>query len=622
MPKGHNGKILRVNLSNGRIAKEEYDETFYRTYYGGRGFNAYFLFKEVPVGADPMGPENRLVFSLGPLTGAPISGSGRSSVGAKSPLTGGYGEAEAGGFFGAELKHAGFDAIVVEGKAAKPVYLWVHDGEAEVRDASKLWGMNTLESQEAIRSELGDGRIRTAQIGPGGENLVRFACVINDLKHAAGRCGMGAVMGSKNLKAVAARGRGGPEWADPELIRKHAKWIADNFMQVSGGMHNLGTSGGLIDLSKNGGLPTRNFQTGVFEHAEAITGQTMADTILVGRENCYACVIRCKRAVKVDELGVIPEYGGPEYETMAALGSDCGVGDLKAIAKGNQLCNAYSLDTIATGNVIAFAMECYERGLLTREDTGGIDLRFGNAEAMLAVLEKIARREGIGGLLAEGVARAAKKIGKGAEELAMHVKGQEFPMHEPRIKQGLGVGYSLSPTGADHCHNIHDTTMRPGPGMDRIRAMGLNIPPLAFNDIGPDKMSYYTHAVNWSSFGNCIGMCLFLPWGFDRTVELVRGATGWNATLFELMKVGERMNSLLRAYNVREGITAKDDTLPKRMFQQIGDPLPTTAPLKEKEWQAAKQFYYAVMGWSSDGVPTRAKLQELGVGWAADAIGV
>ena len=195
-------------------------------------------------------------------------------------------------------------------------------------------------------------------------------------------------------------------------------------------------------------------------------------------------------------------------------------------------------------------------------------------------------------------------------------------MHEPRIKQGLGVGYSLSPTGADHCHNIHDTTMRPGPGMDRIRAMGLNFPPLAFNDIGPDKMSFYTHSVNWSSFGNCVGMCLFLPWGFDRTVELVRGATGWNATLFELMKVGERMNSLLRAYNVREGITAKDDTLPKRMFEQIGDPLPTTAPLKEEEWKAAKQFYYAVMGWTSDGVPTRAKLQELGVGWAADAIGV
>ena len=618
---GYNGKILRADLATGQMKTEEYGEDFYRTYFGGRGFNAYVQMKEVPAKIDPLSPENKLTVSLGPLTGIPASGGGRSSIGAKNPQTGGYGEGDVGGFMGAELKHAGFDAIIVEGVAESPVYLWIHDGQAGLRDASRLWGLNTLESQQAIRDELGDQRIRTAQIGPGGENLVRFACVINDLKHAAGRCGMGAVMGSKKLKAVAVRGRMQLEMADPPLIRKHAKWIADNFMEVAGGMWDLGTSGGLINLSESGGLPTRNFQTGVFEHARDITGETMRDTILVERENCFACVVRCKRAVKVDEYGVVPIYGGPEYETLGSLGSACGIGDLKAVAAANQLCNAYSIDTIALGTTIAFAMECFEWGLITKADTDGIELRFGNAQAMLQMVERICRRQGFGDLLAEGAARAAKRIGKGSEEFAMVVKGQELPMHEPRIKQGLGVGYSLSPTGADHMHNIHDTTMRPGKGMDDIRAMGLSIPPLAFDDIGPDKMAYYTYSVNWASVNNCIGMCNFVPYGFDRMVDLMRGMTGWNVNLFEMMKVGERMNTLCRAFNVREGMTAKDDTLPKRFFEQIGDPRATTDPLDPAEWAAAKQFYYAAMGWTPDGIPTRQKLEELGIGWAYDMMG-
>lgn len=628
MPKGYNGKILRVDLSSGRMTTEEHDETWYRTYYGGRGFNAYFLMKEVGPNVDPLEPDNKLLFSLGPLTGAPISGSGRSSVGAKSPLTGGYGEGDVGGFFGAELKHAGFDAIIFEGKAERPVYLWVHDGEAELRNAAHLWGKNTLESQEAIRAELGDAHVRTALIGPAGENLVRFACVINDLKHAAGRCGMGAVMGSKRLKAVVTRGKGGPEWADSEVILKHARWLAGNFMETAGQLYNLGTANGLLSLNAAGGLPTRNFQTGVFEHAEEISGEKMRDTILVGRENCYACVIRCKRVVTVEEpWQVNPAYGGPEYETIAAFGSNCGISDLKAIAKASELCNAYSLDTISTGNVIAFAMECYEKGLLTSHDADGLELRFGNVDAMLEMVEKIARRDGLGALLGEGTARAAARIGRGAEELAMQVKGQELPMHEPRIKHGLGVGYSISPTGADHNHNIHDTTMRPGSAvMNRIRALGLNFEPLAFNDLGPDKMSFFTHWVNWCSATNCLGMCLFIPLnmpnGLKRMAEVVEGATGWSSNLFELMKVGERMNTLCQAYNIRMGLSAKDDTLPKRFFKQIGDPQRTTAPLDRKAWEEAKDFYYQSMGWTREGIPTRQKLQELGVGWAADVIGV
>jgi aldehyde:ferredoxin oxidoreductase len=620
---GYNGKILRVDLSTGDMKSEEYGESFYRTYFGGRGFNAYIQMKEVPAKVDPLSPENKLTISLGPLTGIPASGSGRSSVGAKNPQTGGYGEGDVGGFMGAELKHAGFDAIIVEGRADKPTYLWIHDGQYELRDASALWGQNTLETQEMIRAELGDAKIRAAMIGPGGENMVRYACVINDLKHAAGRSGMGAVMGSKNLKAIAVRGKSSPKYADLKAIGEQARWFGKNFMELSGGMYDLGTSGGVPNLSATGGLPTRNFQTGVFEHFANISGEGMKNTILIDRENCYACVIRCKRVVKVDEpYTVNPLYGGPEYETVGSLGSCVGVGDVKAVAKGNELCNAYSLDTIATGTVIAFAMECYENGLLTKADTDGIDLRFGNGDAMIAMIEKITRREGIGALLAEGSARAAKQIGRGAEDFAMHVKGQELPMHEPRIKQALGVGYSLSPTGADHVHNMHDTTMRPGPGMNEALSYGMQIDPLKFNDIGPEKMTLFTHHVNWSSLQNCLGMCIFVPWGQDRIVELMKATTGWNTNMFELMKVGERMNTLCRAINVRDGFTASDDTLPNRFFKEIGDPKSTTDPLDVKEWNDAKQFYYAAMGWTPEGVPTRYKLQELGLGWVADEIGV
>ena len=619
MPKGYWGKMLRVDLSTRSIKVEEYDDHFYRTYYGGRGFNVYFQLKETAPGTDPLGPYNKLIFSMGPLTGGPFAGSGRSSVGALSPLTGAYGEGDVGGFMGAELKHAGFDAIIFEGVADSPVYLWVHDGEAELRDASHLWGLETRESQQKIRDELGDQRIRTAQIGPGGEKQVRFACVINDLKHAAGRSGLGAVMGSKKLKAVAVRGKLKLEMADPELVQKHARWLAANYKEISYRMWDLGTSGGLVNLNATGGLPTRNFQTGVFEGAAAISGETMRDTILVERENCYACVIRCKRAVKVDERGyhADPSYGGPEYETLGSFGSLCGVSDLAAISHANQLCNAYSLDTIACGTTVAFAMECFERGLITEADTDGIELRFGNAEAMSKMVEKICKREGFGDVLAEGTLRAARQIENGAEEFAMQVKGQELPMHEPRIKQGLGVGYALSPTGADHCHNIHDTNMTPAQA-ENTRALGLNIPPLAFNDIGPDKMAFYTVQVNWRSVGNCIGMCQFIPYGYDRMVELLKGMTGWNVNLYEMMRVGERMNTLCRALNAREGMSAKDDKLPKRFFQQIGDPKPTTDTLDPEEFRAAQQFYYATMGWTPDGIPTRTKLEELGVGWAYD----
>lgn len=614
---GITGRILRVDLTRREIRVEEPDELFYRTYWGGSGLTAYYLWKEVPRGADPLGPENVLVFAPGPLTGLPIPGAGRNSVGAKSPLTGGFGDSQAGGFWGAELKRAGFDAVVIKGRAEAPVYLWIHDGEAEIRDAGHLWGRPTAEVQRAIRDELGNEGVRVAQIGPGGERLVRFACVTNDLKDYAGRGGMGAVMGSKNLKAVAVRGHKAPEAANPDRIHELARWLGQNRDRLAGGLHDTGTAGGLVALSASSGLPTLNFRRGSFEGAEKIGGQTMRDTILVDREGCFACPIRCKRVVAAKEPWPIdPAYGGPEYESLAALGSMCGVDDLKAVAKANELCGAYTIDTISTGVTIAFAMECFENGILTKDDTDGIELRFGNAEAMLAMVEKIARRDGIGDLLAEGSWRAARRIGKGAERFAMQIKGQEVPMHEPRLKHGLGVGYAVSPTGADHCHNLHDTLFeKEGANMEMVRSFGF-LKPLPAQDLSEEKARLLYYVSNWRHFDNIAVMCLFVPWSVLQLEELVRAATGWNTTAFEMQKAAARAVTLARLFNLREGFTAADDKLPERFFEAFTDgPLAGVGVPKEKHEQRVHD-YYELMGWDREtGVPTVTHLHELGLGW-------
>ena len=622
MPYGYTGKILRVDLGSGKIGVETPDEKFYRTYFGGRALIAYYLLKEVPAGADPLGPDNKLIFAAGPLTGAPFAGSGRNSVGARSPLTGAYGDGEAGGFFGAELKRAGWDAVIVEGVSAKPVYLWIKDEHVEIRDAAGIWGKPTLEAQDIIREELGDKNIRTAQCGIAGENLVRYAAVCNDLKHFAGRSGMGAVMGSKKLRAIAVRGSKPVEVADAEALREQSKWMTENFMELAGDLRDVGTAGTVMNLQASSGLPTRNFNEGQFEGAEKISGQTMRDTILVGRESCFACPIRCKRVVAVEEpYKVDPRYGGPEYETIGSLGSVCGIDDLAAIAKGNEICGATSLDTISAGMTVAFAMECYENGLLTKEDTGGIDLKFGNGEAMVEVLEKIARREGIGDLLAEGVMRAAGKIGRGAEKYAVHVKGQEVPMHEPRLKFSLGIGYAVSPTGADHCHNAHDTLyVKAGGAIDDLSSLGI-LSPLPADDLSGEKVRLMAYVTLFRHYANCALYCQFVPWGLSRMEQITRAVTGWNTSLFEIMKVAERAVTMTRVFNLLNGFDETHDRLPEKFFRPF-----TSGPLKgleigKEQFHKAKALYYGMMGWDQKGVPTRAKLEDLSLGWIQDMLG-
>ncbi len=616
MEYGYSGKILRVNLSNDKISIEHPEEIFYRKYIGGEGFVAYYLLKELKPKTDPLGPENKLIFATGPITGVSIAGAGRSSVGAKSPLTNGFGESEVGGYWGAELKRAGFDAIIVEGKAKSPIFIWIKNGNVEIRDASHIWGKTTGEAQKIIKEELDDKLVHISQIGPGGESLVRYACVINDLRSAAGRTGMGAVMGSKNLKAVVVRGNKRVKVANKEKLREVRNSFSNNYLKHYKEYFSHGTGGGVMEMfASMGNLPTRNFKAGGIGSAKTLDPQINKEEINLKMETCFACPIKCKKVVQFQEPWVVdPEYGGPEYETLAAFGSNCGIYDLKAVCKANELCNKYSIDTISTGMSISFAMECFENNILNESDTGGIILKFGNSEAMIQMIEKIAKREGLGDILAEGVKRAAEKIQNGAQEFAIHVKGQELPMHEPRLKQGLGLGYTISPTGAEHMHNLHDTVIASEGSIANFNTFGI-LTPLQLDDLSAQKVRALIYQMNWGALGNALVMCYFVPWNSFEQTEIVRAVTGWNTSTFELMKVGERIMNMTRIFNLREGFTSDDDRLPDRFFQPHTSGALAETSIDLEKFSEAKNIYYEMMGWDKNGVPSKIKLDELDIGW-------
>lgn len=626
MARSFHNKILRVNLTTGTLTVEEPGAVFFRRAMGGWNIIAEVLLKEVPKGADPLGPENRLVFAPGILTGLAVSGVDRNAVGAKSPLTGGFGAAEVGGYWGTELKQAGFDGIIIEGVSPKPVYLWIKDGVAELRDASAYWGKPTKETLEGLQAELGERRLRAAMIGPAGENLVRFANIMSGLYDAAGRTGLGAVMGSKRLKAIAVRGTQRLEGADPERIRALARSMAQGVAagEKAAGMHKWGTGASLADSHLTGNLPIRNFRDGEFPKAGDLGAEVFMPKIGTGMDGCYACAVRCKKQVKVEgKYAADPAYGGPEYETVGALGSACGIDDIEAISKGSALCNAWGLDTISTGMAIAFAMECYENGLLTAQDTGGLDLRFGNADAMLAMIEQIAYRKGLGAVLADGLDKAVEKIGPKAAFYAIQVKNQPYPMHEPRFKRALAIAYALSPTGADHCHALHDSGMinadedgfQPN---GALRAMGI-LEPLEVEDLSARKVRATLYSQYNQMANNCIPMCMFVPWTLQEKVDLLQAATGWDITAYELIKVGERAMTLARVFNMREGLTAKDDRLAERSFGPTIGGVLSKGGIDRELLQEAIHTYYVMAGWDREtGIPTPERLEELGVGWAKE----
>ena len=612
-------KILHVDLSARTTRVEEIPEPVLRRYLGGGGLAAYLLLRDMPPGVDPLGPDNVLVFTTSIINGLSLSGTNRYTAAAKSPLTGGYGESEAGGWWAPELRAAGYDGISVRGRAESPVYLWIKDGQVEFRDASAYWGQLSGEVQEGLEQELGDKRIRVLQAGISGERGVRFAAIVNQLKHFHGRCGLGAVMGAKNLKAIVVRGSKINAPVDKVGAKSTLTFFKDHYDRARDRFHQTGTAGGLINLEAAGILPTRNFRDGSFEHARAISGQKMAETILVNRGTCYACMVACKREVEVKELGVTPRFGGPEYESLAATGSLCGVGDLNALAKINQLLAQYVLDSISTGVAIAFAMECYEHGIITKADTGGVELVWGSAEAVERLVHLIGRREGIGELLGEGVKRAAERLGRGAERFAMHVKGQELPMHDPRGKKSLALAYALSPTGADHMEAPHDPLYEGfHPDGHPLGGLGL-IEPVKMLDFGPRKVRAYYYTQQVWSFYNSVGMCDFVgtplnALALERFVDYVNAVTGWNMSLYELMKVGERSNTLARLFNCREGFTPADDVLPQRMHEGIGNGALKGERVDPDQFLAARRLYYEMAGWDGNtGRPTAARLAELEV---------
>jgi len=632
MSYGYTGNILHVDLSIKKHWIEYPPETFYRTYWGGRALALYYMLNQIKPHTDPLSPDNLLIFAPGVITGVPAPAIPRYTVCAKSPLTGAQGEAEAGGWWGPELKKAGFDAIIIKGSSSTPVYLYINDGKIEIKDATHLWGKDTGTTQKIIKNELADDKIRIAQIGPAGENLVGFANIVNELKHFNGRNGLGAVMGSKKLKAIAVRGTKPIGLFDKERVSQISKEITKRVMDnpLSRSLRESGTPAAVRSFYEAGCLPSYNWTTGYFKEGENLTAETLNETILKSTEGCYACPIRCKRVVEVDEpnLKVDPTYGGPEYETIISLGSICGISDLKHIAKANELCNRYTMDTISTGMVIAFAMQCYQEGLLTKEDTGGIELTFGNKEALLILIEKIAHREGLGDLLSQGSYLAAQKIGQGAEKFIYQVKGQEIPMHDPRVKTGVGLQYALSDYGADHMKAAHDPFFKDkdSVGIKEMKGLGI-LEPVSPTDMGEKKVSLFKLIDIYWSLLDLLGVCDFgyVPRSvgtLDELLEIIRATTGWKTTWFELMKLGERSINMARIFNPRDGFTSKDDTLPEVFYQDFkGGPLDGQGAINKEDFQKALRLRYELMGWDPDiGIPTPAKLLELGLDWLIDEV--
>ena len=632
MPYGYTGKILHVDLSNQKIEVEEKDEAFYRSYLGGRGIGYHYLMQDVPAQTDPFSPENILVLATGVMTGAPIPAACRFAAVGKSPLTGTAGESEAAGFFGPELKMAGFDAIVFRGRAEKPVYLRVTEKKAEIQDATHLAVLGAREVEDAIRDEMGSKKTRVAQTGLAGMNRVRFANITNNLGHFNGRCGFGALMGSKNVRAVAALGTEKLEMHDPAFLRETAQHYAATFKKNPAGeaLYVYGTTAFVEILSAAGALPVDNFRRSQLDDATALSGDTYNEMLLQKRRGCFACPIRCKRgvALKDPKYGVDSRYGGPEYETMAALGTNLNIVDLKAIAKGNEICNRYCLDTISAGMTIAFACECFQEGIITKADTDGLELRLGDADLMIQLLEMIARREGFGDLLAEGTTRLAKKWGVAEKPCHLAVKGQEVSMHDPRVKVGVGIGFAVSPYGADHMTAPHDNAFvdEKSFALNSVKTLGI-YEPMPATEISAQKVRNYKILENFWRTLDALGLCVFgyaprsvMP--IDTMVKCLNAITGWEASLFELMRVGERGTMIARAFNSREGFSPNNDRLPQRLFDPKPDgPNAGEHIFKEEDFNEAIRLYYDMIGCDPEtGRPRRSKLLELGLEWVEESL--
>jgi aldehyde:ferredoxin oxidoreductase len=579
MPFAFAGKMLHVNLTTGEIAPKPLDEEKVLKYLGARGFNARLLWELIPSGADPLGPENVLIFGTGTLTGTSAPTSGRTTVSCKGPATGLYLKTSVGGHWGAELKFAGYDYLVIEGRAAKPVYLLIRDGAVEIRDAADLWGKDVRETTRSIEHALGDPDVQVACIGPAGENRVLFASIMMNYYNAAARGGVGAVMGSKNLKAVAVRGHGRITVARPQEFRRAVlDAVEASYQDFSAKTSYLyGTSASVAVINELGSFPSFNFRSGRIDNAEKISGPFLVEAgYLKRRMGCNACIFSCHRYCEIDSGPHVGAYGGgPEYETMSALGAGCGTVDVELVIKANELCNIYGMDTISAGSVVQWAMEGYEKGIITEKDTGGIKLQWGNPEAILGLLEQVARCRGFGATLAGGVRRAAKSIGRGSEEWAVEAKGLEQSRVETRTAFGYALAFAVNPRGPDHLHTQVLAEFGTRPGGRALVAKITGDEKYAF----PRTLEKRADIVRWHedcyAATDAVGLCSFATTArYGVTPELLArmlsAATG--VDFFEsesLLLAGRRIMNLEKAFNVREGATRKDDHLPYRLMNEI-----------------------------------------------------
>jgi aldehyde:ferredoxin oxidoreductase len=604
---GYAGRILHIDLSTGKTYTEPLNEDYAKKYIGGIGLGMRLWLDNSKAGVDPFSPENPLVLATGPTSGTiwPTGGNGHAFV-AKSPQSYGIGESKSHGSFGTELKRAGYDAVIFHGKAEKPVYVWIDDDSVQILDASHLWGKSPAETEDTIKEELGDYYIRVAAIGPAGEKLVRIACIINEKTRAAGRCGLGAVMGSKNLKAIAVRGTHDVTVAKPDEFLEFVKEFHERMKgPATKKYRTLGTPENVLVHNALHCMPTRNYNNAHFEAAEKVSGEYLNERFVAKIIGCSSCAMRCEHICVVNEGPYKGAMARVEYEPLWALGPYCGIDRLDAVIKGSELCNYYGMDSISAGVIVGFAMDCYENGILTQKDMDGIEARFGNHEALVKLLEKMGKREGIGDILAEGVKFAAEKIGKGAEKLAQHIKGVEVTGYDLRCLKTAALGFAVSFRGADH--NRHGAYAFDVKGKfnrltyEKGRAKAVKDIEDVYTIIDSLIICKFSRGTYYKEF--------------EDLAKLYTLVTGIETSPEEMRLKGERINNLARVINVREGLGRKDDTLP---WKVMNAPIPDEGPSKgayvtQQELDLMLDDYYEVRGWTRDGIPTPEKLKALGM---------
>jgi aldehyde:ferredoxin oxidoreductase len=610
---GYAGKIMRIHLTNRKAIVEVLGKNLPLHYLGGKGFGAKIMLEELKPKIDPYDPSNPLIFATGPVNGFAFSGASRTCAVFKSPLTGIWGESQCGGYFSPQLKYAGYDMMIVDGKSEKPVYLTIDDEKIDIHNASHLWNKDTFETEDIIKKDHGK-EFQVLSIGPAGENLVRFACINHDRGRQFGRCGAGSVMGSKKLKAIAVRGSGTIEAARPEELNEFRKELNRKIRERLKSLTEYGTPAIMALTNTTGTLPSRYWMNGEFEGFENISAETIKDRKIVERSKaCFACAVACGKISAIRKVpNVLPlgsfatlkeaEVEGPEYETLFALGSLCENDNLESIVKSNEICDRLGIDTISAGNVIAFAMECYEKGIITKQDTEGINLKFGNHEAIIAIINKIAYRKGFGNVLAEGVKRAAEIIGKGSRKFAVHVKGLEPPGYDPRGLKGVALAYAVSCRGA--CHLRH-MAYRPNlTGQKPFEQGTIN------------RLSYEGQAEivkeleDFHTIVDCMVLCKFVclptigPIHWNEVIRLYSIITGIEIKIGELISIASNINNLIRQFNLRESLNRNDDTLPHRFFvEELKTGNSKGETVNQQEFEKMLNKYYKLRGWSKQGKP-------------------